>query len=607
MRLRLSVAPFPGEPANSVVSRIAARNGASFVQDFCADMNASWREIANGERVALSDMAALAGISFTELSRFAVQDRGHHIYDLNDQYLTAKTLDRRALKVCPSCLIDDVKIGGDLDRHCRVEWLLNSYQVCHIHGRPMLTLADADFPRCAHDFYQRIRDHWRYIVKTEELDDLAVGDVAWEAYVANRIRGEPTHVWCDRFDLDFTCHLAVNLGTVMLFGSSKNPSELKPKEKSSATAQAFAALEKGPEALCDALHAVRKASASPTPGFKADFGALARWLCRADYDNPRLAELLDCVVQFAFENYPFGEGDELFGRKCQQRRIHNLTTAAKQHHLNYSRMASLAVGLGIGTEDRQKRIEFSAQKYDPILEQFAQCIRPKPAAKSLGIRVEALQRLAKATLLQPRFDLPAMAPVYHPDDLDRFKQSIFENAEVVPEISPNCIPLFRLCQHAKCHFEEVIRIAQSGKLRSLCRSASARSIHDCFADLEDLRDQLEGPTHKGHTKQEAKRMLRINDPTVTLLVRKSLLPVRMVRHPRSRRPMGLISSTALSAFLNEYATLGMMAYAANTQAKHVATRLEKAGIEPLPLGDRFSKIYRRSAELENLFPPGRIT
>ena len=102
-------------------------------------------------------------------------------------------------------------------------------------------------------------------------------------------------------------------------------------------------------------------------------------------------------------------------------------------------------------------------------------------------------------------------------------------------------------------------------------------------------------------------MLRVNDPTVTFLVRKSLLPARMVRHPRSRRPMVLISSKALSAFLNEYATLGMMAYAANTQAKHVATRLEKAGIEPLPLGDRFSKIYRRSAELENLFPPGRIT
>jgi len=241
-----------------------------------------------------------------------------------------------------------------------------------------------------------------------------------------------------------------------------------------------------------------------------------------------------------------------------------------------------------------------------MLKEFADCMRPKPAAKTLGIRVEALQRLAKARILRPTFDLPAMAPVYHPDDLDRFKQSIFENATRVPEISPDYIPLFRLCQHAKCHFEEVIRVAQSGMLRSLCRSSEAVNIHDCFADLEDLRDQLQGPTHKGHTKQEAKRMLRVNDPTVTLLVRKSLLPARTVRHPRSRRPMGVISSQALSAFLKEHATLGMMAYAAKTQAKHVATRLEKAGIEPLPLGERFSKIYRRTSELENLFHPGEI-
>jgi len=165
---------------------------------------------------------------------------------------------------------------------------------------------------------------------------------------------------------------------------------------------------------------------------------------------------------------------------------------------------------------------------------------------------------------------------------------------------------FKLCNHAKCQFEEAIHLARSGSLHSFCRLPSSSRIHDCYADLEDLRDQLQGPEHQGYTKQEVKRLLRVNDPTVTLLVRKPMLRARIVRHHRSRRPMALIVSDAMSEFLGSHATLGMMAHAARTQAKHVAAKLDKAGLEPLPLGDRFSKIYERTPALENMFHPGEI-
>ncbi|MEP1612689.1 MAG: hypothetical protein ABJL72_12305 [Roseobacter sp.] len=84
-------------------------------------------------------------------------------------------------------------------------------------------------------------------------------------------------------------------------------------------------------------------------------------------------------------------------------------------------MTILAVGLGLGSKDRHERIEFSAKKYDPILNEFARCLRPKSAAAELGIRVEALQRLAKAGTLKPRFDMPSMVPVYYPSDLEMFR------------------------------------------------------------------------------------------------------------------------------------------------------------------------------------------
>lgn len=255
-------------------------------------------------------------------------------------------------------------------------------------------------------------------------------------------------------------------------------------------------------------------------------------------------------------------------------------------------MASLAGSLGVGTKKRNKRMEFPAQEYDPIFKEFAQCLRPKSAAKPLGIRVEAFQSLAKARILKPWFDLPAMAPVYHTDDLDRFNQSVLENAKTVTSITTDYVSLFRLCQHAKCQLEDVVEIAQSGAFGSLCRLADREKIHRCFAYLEDFRDQIQGPAHQGYAKREAKRLLRVNDPTVALLVKNSLLRSFRVRHHRSRRQITMISSEAMFDFIQKYATLGMMANDANTQTKHVATQLDKAGIEPLPLGERYSKIYR---------------
>jgi len=395
MRLRLSVAPFSGEPANSIIGRIAARNGASFAQDFCEDMNASWRAISNGNRSALVNMAELTRISSEKLIRYAVRASGHHVYDLNGQKLTLKSLGRRTLKVCPSCLLEDYKNAGEIGRHCRVEWLLSCYQVCHVHRTPMLALPDAEYPRCPHDFYQRIRDRWTMIWQAAETDREISNDVAWETYLADRIRGTETGAWCDQLDLDLVCNFVVNLGTVMRFGASRNPSDLKSGEKSDAAASAFLAMKRGPKSLSKVFCAVREASSSPKPGFQADFGAFARWLYRIDHNGPRFAKLLDFTANFAFENYPYGVGDMLFGRTCYERRIHNITSASKQHHLKYPRMTSLAVGLGLGIKERHERIEFSAKEYDPVLSEFAQCLRPKAAAAELGIRVEALQRLAK--------------------------------------------------------------------------------------------------------------------------------------------------------------------------------------------------------------------
>lgn len=71
------------------------------------------------------------------------------------------------------------------------------------------------------------------------------------------------------------------------------------------------------------------------------------------------------------------------------------------------------------------------------------------------------------------------------------------------------------------------------------------------------------------------------------------------RDPRTHRLVRVISQDQLDMFQREYVTLSQIAREMSTLPKHAARRLHRAGIQPLALPDRCSKIYRR-AEIDAL-------
>lgn len=603
-RLRLTVSPLAGETFQSIITRIAARNGASFAQDFCADMALTWREITRGNPEAVRSLAILANIPMEKMERFAVRSLSHHEHSINGEYLTSATLPRRELTVCPLCLEEDVKKRGALARYCRVEWLVGCYRNCHIHHIPMLALPDAEYPRCQHDFYQRVEDHWRVIVRSASATVSVKHGVELEKYLAKRLRGKKTNKWCDQLDLDLICRLCEWIGIVLTLGAKACPTHLEAGQMSRAASTGFEALSRGPQTLETAFRAIRDASTSTNPGFQADFGVLSRRLERVDHDDPRYARFLDLLTEFAFANYPYDKGDALFGRSCKSRQIHCINTAAKKHGMNGTRTARLAVALGLGAIEQGQRIRFSAPEYDPILAEFSECITPKQAAIRLGAWKGRIPSLAASGMLLPRFNFPEMMPVYHPDDIDAFLETIERHAIEVSEVPRGYIALTTLGKHAKCQLETIIKVAQEGRLETLCKLKCANGLGALYADLEDLRDQIQKPAPDAFTKRDLQQVLRVNSSTVTFLVQEQMLPATIAPHHRSRRPVALISRQTVEGFLETHATLGMMAYAAKTQAKHVATKLERAGIDPLPLGERNSKIYVRTPELEAMFDTG---
>lgn len=66
-KLGLSVMPSDYETATSWVSRLAARNGASYVQDFTEDIGISWRAIVRGDSGAIADLCHMADVPAREI------------------------------------------------------------------------------------------------------------------------------------------------------------------------------------------------------------------------------------------------------------------------------------------------------------------------------------------------------------------------------------------------------------------------------------------------------------------------------------------------------------------------------------------------------------
>ena len=72
-----------------------------------------------------------------------------------------------------------------------------------------------------------------------------------------------------------------------------------------------------------------------------------------------------------------------------------------------------------------------------------------------------------------------------------------------------------------------------------------------------------------------------------------MIASKEVPDPRSRQPLSLVAAEELDRFLDRHLPLGLMAHELGTQARHVAARLDRAEVWPIPLPERCSKIYLR--------------
>lgn len=601
MRLGLTLPLRPAQTVTSLVSNLAAFNGSQYVQDFAQDMTINWKGLAMGLFEVVDCVSELSGVPREQLDRYRSELvlglDGQKSFRVSGETVSNRQFLRGRLRVCPHCLLADRGNHGQFGPYTRIYWHISSIRTCHQHNTGLVDLPDAEFPRDIHDTFARIRDHWDIIEGAAKSGQTRTPS-KFERYLVGRLDGKTTDSALEGLPLEIVAKTAEMLGLAITYGPKASFSKSTDDELTKAGATGFAAIAKNGDGINAALRSIQDRSTGSRAGHYTDFGHFARWLERMSHDD-RYEPIRAVYRQYVFRNYPIGQGEIILGEECHKRHLHSFSTITNEFEMDPHRLKSFLGGFGFASGKQTGKPSpedlgyFPAEESEARIREVVDVIDRIEAAAYLNLNRPLFDRLRKIGVVQPVATFDGLKGLYKRDHLDRVLARFLDRAEAVDILAGSRLELGVACNKAKVTIEQVVPLILDGTIKWLGKMRGTDGLASLVVDLEEILDLFEGPPLQGYTKQQLKRLLRVNDPTITYLVIERYIRACETRHPRSRRPMSIIPTEAHDAFLERYVTLGILANKVGTQAKHVSSRLEQLKIDPIQLAPRFSKIYER--------------
>lgn len=588
MKLALTAQHRPGESATSLFSRQAARNMCASARHHGREIDLPFQDVINGSPAALARLEELAGIPTGTLSPLALIQGNARTFYLNGQRVTARSLQRSALVACPRCLIEDMDTGPYepmLNAYGRASTEVVHLRTCPRHSVPHVLIGRPMHANRTHDFAMTLRENLDAVPRlADDAKHRRSSDL--EVYLEDRLTGrQVSSAWVDTLGFSAAARACEIFGAVAEFGTTPNLKKLTDGDWARAGATGFEILRHGIRKTRDFLLVLqRREELKGGSGAQHAYGRLYQWL--AESDDIDLLPIKDMVREHIVETMPVGAGEEIFGVKVTQRRLHSLRSAAVQHGVHPKTAAKLLQRSGLAPQDIQgltdNQVLLPAGPVDALMTKAARAI-PRPGLHDyLDISRVHLNHLLNAGYIKPIVEADDLDALFDPHELDAFLANLKENAEILTHPTPDQMPLIEAVKRACCGVPEVLSLLFAHKLEWVGMLKGGRGYNAVLVSLNEVKAKTELPALDGITVHAITYDFGISERAVKQLIQIGALPIVTATNPKNRCPVKIVPNDEYRRFKHMYVSLRDLSRESGSWPRHIHPELAARGIHPIP-------------------------
>jgi hypothetical protein len=280
------------------------------MQRFCGDIAFPIDPLFRGEKVAIGQLAQLAGCDAAALERVSVRHLGKGHFRLRDEFASLQSFQRLRVRVCPECVRAEAPSAAESWRvPRRLQWKFSSIRSCPEHGCMLVSLPPEKFSKDARDFSAQLRKHYGWIL---DQPMIPAGHSPFEQYLTDRILKGRGDRWIDRLELNVVSRACEVLGQRIAKGPDASLAGHREADWRGFGALGYDVLKGGPVALSDCLAAMAREEGVDGRFFDRVFGAWATWLKSRSLGD-EFEPLRDVVRRHVFDHFSVRRGVLVLG------------------------------------------------------------------------------------------------------------------------------------------------------------------------------------------------------------------------------------------------------------------------------------------------------
>lgn len=575
-------------------------NGVSF-REFLTDLGVPFGEFLKFEYSAVSQVGDLAGLTDHQINEMiswsgVPSEKGHCLFRGEDFILRA--VNQGQVRGCPVCLREDAKHSKHdplSHTYLRGDWGFREVRICIRHSHSLVPLWQSTSQRDREDIPKNLRPEIGKILEGElDLPQIEVTD--YDRWLDNRLSTGADQTWLSNAAIYSAATFCRLMGKAVSKGDIKADHHLI----------GFNILKGGKGPFVHALQDLIDSEENHTKELKGIFGGLFyRASAVNSIDLPCFGPFVDVLREVAINNWPFDEGDIVYGKPVAKRVVCSVETAARELGVPSDTLSLLLEEAGLikPVPRVATRRFFKVKDASDLFERMQHWVDAAHIRKSHGLSPREFDALVAAGFISAQSNVARLHRRWLPNGLAPLIDDLDTRAAPKTAAKGPSQSLLSTQTKTGVSISELVQAITDGRL-PLYLDPADRGFSRFQLNLAEVRHVLghlfETPEEGWVGLAEFGRMIGIRETQhLKALSATGTIKLEKHRNPKTGVIQEVVTRKAIESFHDTFTTPKILQSKFGGATLTYRIKLEKAGLPPLrPEGRDIGAVYEKAIATE---------